>query len=223
MSTSGLIFEKVRSEAEIQHKIHPTLKQEIIEYVLYFLRVLAIVTIVFVTIRTQIYQVTSIEGSSMYPSLQDKDIVFIDLLTPKFGDYRRGDIVVVKPPGDFRVQNTFLIKRVIGLPGETVVTEDGNVLIINQDNPRGIVLNEKSYLSSDTKTYKTAASGKEKTTFEKLGQNQYFLLGDNRGGSSDSRLFGAIAKNQILGREFYRSFPAQNAGLFTLPEYNINN
>jgi signal peptidase I len=222
MST-GLIFEKVRTKEEVLHRIHPTLRQEIFEYVFYFLRVFVTVALVFVIVKTQIYQVTNIEGKSMFPSLDNGDIVFIDLFTPKFGQYRRGDIVVVKPPKEFSTQNKYLIKRVIGLPGETVSTENGNVMITNSAFSSGIILNEKSYLAPDVKTYRTTASGKEKFVFSKLGDQEYFLLGDNRGGSTDSRVFGGIQKSQILGREFYRSFPAKEAGSPNLPTYNINN
>jgi signal peptidase I len=222
MST-GLIFEKVRTKEEVLHRIHPTLRQEIFEYVFYFLRVFVTVALVFVIVKTQIYQVTNIEGKSMFPSLDNGDIVFIDLFTPKFGQYRRGDIVVVKPPKEFSTQNKYLIKRVIGLPGETVSTENGNVIITNSSFSSGIILNEKSYLAPDVKTYRTTASGKEKFVFSKLGDQEYFLLGDNRGGSTDSRVFGGIQKSQILGREFYRSFPTKEAGSPTLPTYNINN
>jgi signal peptidase I len=220
---SGLIFEKVRTKEEVLHRIHPTLRQEIFEYIFYFLRVFVTVAFVFVVVKTQIYQVTNIEGKSMFPSLDNGDIVFIDLLSPKFGDYRRGDIVVIKPPQELGTQNKYLIKRIIGLPGETVATENGNVIIANSAFSSGVVLNEKSYLAPDVKTYKTTSSGKEKFVFSKLGEAEYFLLGDNRGGSSDSRVFGGIKKSQILGREFYRSFPAKQVGSPTLPTYNINN
>jgi signal peptidase I len=222
MST-GLIFEKVRTKEEVLHRIHPTLRQEIFEYVFYFLRVFVTVTLVFVVVKTQIYQVTNIEGKSMFPSLDNGDIVFIDLLTPKFGDYRRGDIVVIKPPLELGTQNKYLIKRIIGLPGETVGTENGNVIVTNSSYSSGIILNEKSYLAPDIKTYKTSSTGKEKFVFTKLGDQEYFLLGDNRGGSTDSRVFGGIKKSQILGREFYRSFPSKQAGSPKLPTYNINN
>jgi signal peptidase I len=221
--TSGLIFEKVRTKEEILHRIHPTLRQEIFEYIFYFLRVFVTVAFVFVVVKTQIYQVTNIEGKSMFPALDSGNVVFIDLLTPKFGDYRRGDIVVIKPPLELGTQNKYLIKRIIGLPGETVATENGNVLIINSAFSSGIALNEKSYLASDIKTYKSTISGKEKFVFSKLGADEYFILGDNRGGSTDSRSFGGIKKTQILGREFYRSFPSNQAGSPKLPTYNINN
>jgi signal peptidase I len=153
--SSGLIFEKVQTQQEVQHRIHPTLRQEIFEYLFYFLRVFVAVSVVFVIVKTQIYQVTNIEGRSMFPALDNGDIVFIDLLTPKFGDYRRGDIVVVKPPAELGTQNKYLIKRVIGLPGETVSTENGDVSITNPDYPRSVVLNEKAYLGQEVKNYKT--------------------------------------------------------------------
>ncbi len=221
--TSGLKFEKIRTDKEIQAKLHPTLAQEIQEYIFYFLRVLAIVAIIFVTIKTQIYQATAIEGKSMYPTLDNGDIVFIDLFTPKFGDYRRGDVVVIKPPSGFELQNKYLIKRVIGLPGENVGLENGDVFIYNSDYPRGVKLDESNYLAKDIRTYNTSSSGKEKKIYDKLSANEYFVLGDNRGGSTDSRVFEAIPKERILGKEFYRSFPSKSAGSVSLPIYNINN
>jgi signal peptidase I len=221
--TSGLKFEKIRTDQEIQAKLHPTLAQEIREYIFYFLRVLVCVALIFVTIKTQIYQATAIEGKSMFPTLDNGDIVFIDLFTPKFGDYRRGDIIVIKPPIGFELQNKYLIKRVVGLPGESVGLENGDVFIYNPDYPRGIKLDESGYLSKDVRTYKTSSSGKEKIIYDKLGKDQYFVLGDNRGGSTDSRVFEEVPKNRILGKEFYRSFPSKTAGTFRLPSYNINN
>jgi signal peptidase I len=220
--SSGLTFEKHRHSTEIKSKIHPNLRNELLEYLFYFLRVFLVVTFVFVFLKTNVYQVTSVEGRSMYPNYENADILFIDLFTPKFGDYRRGDVVIVQPPKDFSNGNKNFIKRVIGLPGDTVGLEKGKVFIVNTDYSLGVNLNEKSYLNQDIQTYPQNGTA-DRFQYPKLGPDEYFVMGDNRGGSSDSRVFGKITKDHIIGREFYRSSPSDKVGAFTLPKYNINN
>jgi signal peptidase I len=221
--SSGLTFEKIRTPKEIKHKINPSFSDEVREFLGYFLRVFLIVSVIFVVLKTNVYQVTDIQGKSMYPTLQDKDIVFIDLLSPKFSDYRRGDIVVLHPPHEFSSSGNNFIKRIIGLPGETVGLEDGKVYIYNSNYPKGVVLKENAYLASDVNTYTTTSGGKDKFVYPKLEANEYFVLGDNRGGSSDSRVFGKISKSAIVGRDIYRSQPSDRIGGFELPKYNITN
>jgi signal peptidase I len=220
--SSGLIFEENRHSSEIKSKIHPSLKHEIFEYGFYFLKVFVCVTIVFVILKTNVYQVTSIEGRSMYPTYDNSDILFVDIFTPKFSDYRRGDVVIIQPPAEYTTANKNFIKRVIGLPDETVSIKDGLVTIYNKDYSRGIVLNEKDYLDKSVKTF--AANGNENEyKYKKLGKNEYFLMGDNRSGSTDSRKFGPINKSEIVGRALYQTIPTGKAGSFKLPAYNINN
>lgn len=220
--SSGLTFEKNRQTTEIKSKIHPSLKNELFEYLFYFFRVFLIVTFVFVFLRTNVYQVTSVEGRSMYPNYENGDILFIDLFTPKFSDYQRGDVVIVQPPNEFANGKKNFLKRIIGLPSDTVGLEQGKVFIYNADYPLGIALSEKEYLNQDIKTYPSLGTA-DKFQYPKLGKDEYFVMGDNRGGSSDSRVFGKVNKNQIVGREFYRSSPSDKAGGATLPKYNINN
>ena len=219
---SGLVFEKHRQHEEIKSKIHPSLQREALEYLFYFLRVFVVVTFVFVFLKTNVYQVTSVEGKSMYPAYDNSDILFIDLFTPKFGDYRRGDVVIIHPPSDYTSENKNFIKRVIGLPGDTISLDQGKVFITNNDYPNGITLNEKDYLSKETLTYPSNGTDK-KYQYPKLGSDEYFIMGDNRGGSSDSRVFGKIQKKDMVGKEFYRSSPTNKAGGFNLPKYNLNN
>jgi signal peptidase I len=220
--SSGLTFEENRHSTEIKSKIHPSLKHEIVEYGLYFLKVFICVSVVFVILKTNVYQVTSIEGRSMYPTYDNSDIVFVDIFTPKFGDYNRGDVVIIKPPAEYSSGNKNFIKRVIGLPEETIGLKDGVVYVYNKDYSRGVVLNEKSYLDKSIKTYPPSGEAGE-YKFQKLGKDEYFLMGDNRGGSTDSRKFGAVQKTEIVGRALYQSIPTNKAGYFKLPTYNINN
>jgi signal peptidase I len=220
--SSGLTFEKHRHSDEIKSKVHPTLKHEIIEYGFYFLKVFVCVAFIFVILKTNVYQVTSIEGRSMYPTYDNSDILFIDIFTPKFGDYRRGDVVIIQPPEEYSTSNKNFIKRIVGLPEETIGLKDGAVFVYNKDYSRGIILNEKDYLDKSTKTYSSIGETTE-YKYQKLGKNEYFLMGDNRGGSTDSRKFGSINKSEIIGRVLYQSVPASKSGGFKLPSYNINN
>jgi len=111
----------------------------------------------------------------------------------KFTDYKRGDIVVFKPPnGKF---GEYYIKRIIGLPGETVEINDGKVKIINDDNEDGFYVNEEEYLNENNLN-QTMVRGSSETIFE-VPEEKYFVLGDNRKQSSDSRIcFSAAGCNE---------------------------
>jgi signal peptidase I len=220
--TSGLIFEKNRTDQEVRSMIHPTIAHEIRGYVGYFFRVFGIVTLVFVLLRTNVYQVTTVEGKSMDPNYTNGDVLFIDLFNPKFSDYQRGEVVVVYPPDGYGQDGKYFIKRIIGLPGESVGIDEGKVRIYNDQYQRGLVLNENAYLAKDVFT--TIPNRDTKTyIYPKLEKNEYFVMGDNRPFSADSRVFGKIAKDRIIGKEFYRSFPSKSVGFFSLPAYNIRN
>ena len=223
MSNSGVIFQKIAGQSEIRKKIKPSLKQELLDYLLYFLRVFLTVAIVYVIIRWTIFDVIGISGKSMYPTYNTADIIYIDQLSPKFGSYQRGEVVVLKSPPDISGKRELFIKRVIGLPGERVVFEDGQVYIYSQDYTQGVLLNENFYLDKEVTTYKNLKSGGQRYEEKFLAKDEYFVMGDNRGGSADSRSFGPILKKDILGREFYRVLPPEKSGFYKLPKYNISN
>jgi signal peptidase I len=222
MSTN-LKFEKIADQKEVQRKMNPDLRQELVDYFYYFLKVFLTVTIVYLVVRTSIFDVIGISGKSMFPSYDDRDAIYIDQLTPKFGDYRRGDVIVLIAPDTVGDERTLFIKRVIGLPGERVVLEDGDIFIYSEKYPDGVLLDELMYLTPDVKTYKKVISGNERFEEPKLQEGEYYVLGDNRTGSTDSRFFGKINKSDILGREFYRVLPPEKSGFFELPTYNIEN
>jgi signal peptidase I len=115
--------------------------------------------------------------------------------------------VVLKSP----VSTDYYLKRVVALPGERVKVENGKVIIYNDVNPKGLVLDEDYLHSIDT-------SGSISLT---LGDGQYFVLGDNRGASFDSRRFGAISRDAIVGKVWLRGWPFDRISSFDLPHYNI--
>jgi len=150
-------------------------------------------------IKTFLLQAFYIPSASMEPTLKISDRVLVNKLSYDLHDVHRGDIVVFKsPPGENNSAVKDLIKRVIGLPGDTVEGHDGKVFINSQ------ALKEP-YLPDGVTT----------STFEprKIGPNQLWMMGDNRGNSKDSRFFGAISQDLIVGRAFVRVWPLGSIGL----------
>lgn len=132
-------------------------------------------------------------GASMYPTFENSDYLIVDKLIYQFEEMKRGDVVVFRPPTS---EKTYFIKRIIGLPGETIRVRGNMVTIINKDNPDGFVLSEE-YVSS----------AREGITDVTLESDQYFVMGDNRAVSSDSRVWGPLTKERISGRVDLRLFP----------------
>lgn len=161
--------------------------------------VLAIVIVV--PIRLFIAQPFVVEGESMHPTFESADYLIVDELTYRVSDPKRGDVIIFRYPGDPKV---FYIKRIIGLPGETVHIDHGQVTIIGSDGAT-LVLTEP-YVVAEDATY---------TQDTVLGPDQYFVMGDNRPRSSDSRIWGPLPRENIVGRAFIRLLPTSEIG--TLP------
>lgn len=142
----------------------------------------------------------------MEPTFDDGDYILIDEISYRLREPERGDIVIFRFPQD---RSQFFIKRVIGMPEETLEIKNNTVVVYNQQNPQGLILKE-DYLSPDQQTL-----GNFKI---KLDPDEYFVLGDNRLRSSDSRIWGAVNKSLITGRVFFRAFPFNEFGGF--PEIN---
>ncbi len=233
-----VLFQEPLSDQQIKRKLEPTLFDEFLEYISYFIRVFLVVALVYVIIRQGVFDSRTVSGASMFPyfnfdesSFAVQDVIYLDLITPRFGRYERGDVVVINrpehecPKSPNRTCN--FVKRVIGLPGERVAFEDGLVYIYlpNQNFP--ILLDESSYLPAGTMTYKNTRDGVEKFVEPVLGPDEYYLLGDNRMNSYDSRAMGPVKKNDIygiIGREIF-SFVSENnqrrIRFFQKPTYNI--
>ena len=149
-----------------------------------------IVVIVVLLIKAYVMYPIQVKGDSMYPTLKDGDLMILNKLSYKFGDIHRFDIVVVDNG------NSNIIKRVIGLPGEIVKFED-NKLYINGDQI------EETFLPE----------GKITNDFEyKVADNCYFVMGDNRQISRDSRSFGCFDISKIVGRTSFTFFPFNRFG-----------
>lgn len=137
-----------------------------------------------------------VSGSSMEHTFENLDYLIIDRLTYTMSDPKRGDVVVFTQP---QAHSRDLIKRIVGLPGETVVIRGNEVSIINAENPDGTVLNEP-YLTAEN-------YGGINNMQVTLKENEYYVLGDNRRVSADSRMWGPLPKTDIIGRVIVRLFP----------------
>ena len=179
---------------------------------MFFLEVLQIILIsaaIIIPIRYFLIQPFYVKGASMEPNFYDQEYLIIDELTNRLHPPTRGEIVVFRYPRD---PSQFFIKRVIGLPGETVEVGNGNVTIYNTQHPNGVMLDETSYLG-DVKT-----DGTKKVT---LGASEYWVMGDNRPESMDSRSFGPVDIHYFIGRVWLRGLPVTRATVFHDPMYNL--
>lgn len=143
-----------------------------------------------------------VSGQSMDPNFEDWNYLIVDRITYDIGDPERGDVIVFDLPQE---GGRSLIKRVIGLPGETVVLRNQSVTIINEKHLDGFTLQEP-YL--DPKNLE--GRNDLRTT---LGKDEYFVLGDNRRVSADSRLWGTLARENIVGRAFVRLYPLEQISI----------
>lgn len=178
---------------------------------LFFVEVLQIILIscaIIIPIRYFLIQPFYVKGASMEPNFYDSEYLIIDELTYRMRTPERGEIVVFRYPRD---PSEFFIKRVIGLPGETVEVSGGHITIYNTDHPNGVLLTEP-YLS-DVQT-----EGMKKTT---LGSKEYWVMGDNRPESMDSRSFGPVTIDHFIGRVWVRGLPLNRATTFEEPKFNL--
>ncbi len=167
------------------------------------IKVTAIALILAGLVRYFLVQPFFVEGASMEPNFEDGEYLLIDEISYYFKSPQRGEVIVFHYPLD---TSKYYIKRVIGLPGETVEIKNGKIVIYNDGNPDGLFISE-NYLSQEDTT-----TGDIK---KKLGQNEFFVLGDNRSASSDSRQWGALPKNDIVGRAWIRAWPIAKAAVFS--------
>ena len=143
-----------------------------------------------------------VSGASMEPNFHDWNYLIVDRLSYDFGSPQRGDVIIFDLPQD---TSRNLIKRVIGLPGETVMISGNQVEIINAAHPQGFILDEPYLDPADL-----GGVNELKVT---LPADQYFVLGDNRKVSADSRLWGTLPRNDIVGRVFIRLYPFNELGI----------
>lgn len=166
-----------------------------------FLRLALIAAAIAIPIRYFVAQPFIVRGASMEPNFHNREYLVIDELTYFLREPERGEVVVFRYPLN---ASEYFIKRVIGLPDETVEIKDSSVVVINADHPDGFKL-EEPYLADGLQFW-----GSDRFT---LKPDEYLVLGDNRPFSSDSRSWGALERKFITGRAFLRAWPISKFGV----------
>ena len=169
-------------------------------------KIVIIALLIVVPIRTFLFQPFIVKGQSMEPNFETGDYLIVDEISYRFRDPQRGEVVVFKYPRNLSQR---YIKRIVGLPGETIEIKDNRVIIFNEKGKK--ILDESKYLPHGAIT-----PGQVRIT---LAENEYFVLGDNRIASSDSRTWGVLPREYIVGRVFFRLWPFTALAKFEAPVY----
>lgn len=174
-------------------------QKEVLTFLLDSLKILLIALAIVIPIRVLLFQPFMVKGSSMEPNFHSGDYLIIDELSYRFRDPQRGEVIVFKYPLDTSYR---YIKRIIGLPGETVKIVNGEVFV-SRGNATSEKIDENMYLPEKTQeAWKSTNYGPIT-----LKANEYFVMGDNRTNSSDSRVWGPLPTNDITGRVLLRFSP----------------
>ena len=169
-------------------------------------KIVLIALIIVVPIRFFVFQPFFVKGQSMEPNFYNSDYLIVDEFTYNFKAPERGDVIVFKYPRD---PHQKYIKRIIGLPEETIEIQDNQIIISKYLDT--MILDESEYLPVSVST-----SGTVRIT---LGEDEYFVMGDNRTASSDSRRWGALPEENIIGRAILRPWPLEAYAKIDGPEY----
>jgi signal peptidase I len=169
------------------------------------IKVLVLALIIIVPLRVFVAEPFIVSGTSMVPNFHNREYLIIDKVSYRVGEPQRGDVIVFKYPKN---KSQYFIKRIIGLPGEKVEVTGGHVVIYNKENPTGKVLPEE-YLPNQNITFNPFG----RDEIMSLGSEEYFVLGDNRQASSDSRSWGILPRHDFVGKAWFRVFPLTNLGV----------
>jgi signal peptidase I len=188
-------------------------------FVLEIMKIVFLAFLIFVPVRFFLFQPFFVQGSSMEPNFENSEYLIIREMGYKkiilgsennpivdiapFENLKRQWPIVFRYP---RNPSQYFIKRVIGLPGEKVEIKNGRVVIYNTENPNGFILDESGYLSNNVKT-----AG---DTVVSLKNDEYFVMGDNRMFSSDSRSWGPVNESDIIGKVIFRAWPLNRINIF---------
>lgn len=172
------------------------------EFIIELAKIILFSLAIIIPIRYFLIQPFYVKGASMEPNFQDHEYLIVDEITYRFRAPTRGEIIVFRAPGERR---QYFIKRIIGVPGEIIEGKEGKLYA------NGALLNEGQYLASDVTT-----QGEFTVT---LQETEYWVQGDNRSASLDSRSFGPIHRKDIIGRAAFRGWPFDRITWFETPSY----
>lgn len=204
-------MDNIKKEENSVNKI-PNGMQQTKDFIKETVYIVVISLIIVLPIRAFIAQPYIVSGASMDNTFQNGNYLIVDEISYRFEQPKRGEVIVLKtPPKALDLQKlpetktVYYIKRIIGLPGETVEINGAQVKIYNKENPKGLILNEPyTFFDKNSAAAEIFSNLKLKVT---LKDGEYFVMGDNRNNSSDSRVWGVLPKANIIGKTFVRLFP----------------
>jgi signal peptidase I len=172
------------------------------------LQTVALTVLAFALLQSFVTQPFRVEQTSMQNSFQPGEYVMVDKLTPRITGFHRGDVVIFRPPEGWPSSSdgTPYIKRVIGLPGETVVIGASGLTINGTTIAEPYVYRDDGVVAEETATWT-------------LGPEEILVFGDHRSNSSDSRAYGPIPTSSVVGRAFVRYFPIDRMSIIVPPAY----
>lgn len=170
------------------------------------IKIVVLAAVIVLPIRYFLFQLFFVQGISMQPNFENGDYLIIDEITYRFRTPQRGEVIVFKYPKN---PSQSYIKRIIGLPGETIEIKESRIMIVNGKGAQ--ILDETEYLSQDLETL-----GNIRVS---LSENEYFVLGDNRDFSFDSRRWGVLPREYIVGKVYLRAWPFVALAKFEAPSY----
>ena len=185
-------------------QVHSTPAKEFASFFFDLLKTGIAIFFITLLLRYFVVQPYLVDGESMMSNYVNNEYLLAEKLTYSFGEPRRGDVVIFKFPENPSIN---YIKRIIVLPDEKIEIKDNKVTIYNSSNPKGFVLSE-TYLSSNV----TTMTRDENSFSQTMGPNEYFVMGDNREHSSDSREWGILPRANISGRAWFTILPFNRFG-----------
>ncbi|MFH0906756.1 MAG: signal peptidase I [bacterium] len=177
--------------------------KKVFVYIWEIAKIVIISLAIIIPVRFYLIQPFFVRGASMEPNFDNGEYLVIDEISYRLNEPQRGEVIVFKYPLDI---SQYYIKRIIGLPGETIEIKNKEIIIYNSEFPNGRLLDESSYLTSEIDTYGNIII--------ELNQEEYFVLGDNRQRSSDSRQWGKLPQEYIIGRVWLRAWPFDSFKVF---------
>lgn len=185
---------------EIKHSIRETLTDTF--------QTMLMAIAIFLVVYIFLFRPFEVSGSSMYPNFVDKEYILANIVGMQFSQPQRGDVIVFHPPVA-EPGRDFYIKRVMGVAGDTLMVKDGDLYI------NGTKQDQSSFLPSDIKTY--AGSFLEEGETVTIPDGHYVVMGDNRTNSSDSREWGFITKENIIGKSLLVYWPPNEVKMISNP------
>lgn len=190
----------------------PEVQQSMVSQVIDTLKYIVLALVIVLPIRAYVAQPFIVDGSSMYPTFENRQYLIVNETVKLTQNYHRGDPVILKYPVD---PSRYFIKRLIGLPGETVTIKNGAVVITGPTHKEPLILTEPYVRDAQAKRDESLPS-------RKLGSDEFFVMGDNRVGSFDSRYWGTVPRSDMDGVPMARLFPISTLVLNpgSLAEFN---